>query len=151
MDMLQQVLGGQSREQVDDFVRRYDRGSPWDGIDDDEALQQYRRVTPALSDDQYVAAAQESFSRLSPEQRAEFGGWLQQEARRRGSPVPDLDGDGIQDASRLAGATNQLRQQQPGLLEGLLGGAGGGLGSPIAKAALGGIAAMAASKVIGGR
>jgi hypothetical protein len=70
MDMLHRILDGQSRQQMDDFVRRYDRGSPWDGIDDGEALDHYRRVTPILSDDQYIAAAEQSFSRLSPEQRA---------------------------------------------------------------------------------
>jgi hypothetical protein len=151
MDMLQQILGGQSRDQMDDFVRRYDQGAPWDGIDDREALDQYRRVAPALSDDDYVAAAQASFSRLSPDQRAEYGAWLQQEAARRGTQVTDLDGDGMQDAARLANATNHIRRQQPGLLEGLLGGSQGGGGltnSPVAKGALAGIAATAASKFL---
>jgi hypothetical protein len=88
--------------------------------------------------------------------------------------VPDLDGDGLddrlQDPGYLAGATTQVRTQQPGMLDSLLGGLMGGgggnaggspnagtgglgglLSSPIAKAAIGGIAAMAMSRLMGRR
>jgi hypothetical protein len=87
------------------------------------------------------------------------------QARERGASVPDLDGDGMddrfEDSGYLADATTRLRTQQPGFLDGLFGGGGGGFGggggggfggllsSPIGKAAVGGIAAMAISRLLG--
>ena len=75
--------------------------------------------------------------------------------------MPDLDRDGIddrlEDPDYLAGATTQLRGRDPGLLDSLVGGvlgggsAGGLLSSPIARAAIGGIAAMAVSEFLGRR
>jgi hypothetical protein len=154
MDVLNELLGGSQRPQYDDFVSRYDQGAPWDGIGDDEALGRYREVAPNLSNDQYRESAEEAFRRLTPEQRAEFGRWLQRQAREQHLGIPDLDRDGIddrlQDPGFLAGATEQVRERQPNLLEGLLGGSSGGglLSSPIAKAAIGGIAAMALTKLM---
>lgn len=165
MDLLTDLLGGEQGQQRQDFVRRYQEGPPWAGFDDQEALSQYQAVAPRLSENEYRESAQAAFSRLTPEQRLEFGRWLQQQSRQQGASIPDLDRDGIddrlQDPGYLAGATTQLRQQQPGLLDSLLGGVmGGGMGaaggsgggggllsSPIAKAAIGGIAALAMSRL----
>jgi hypothetical protein len=49
--------------------------------------------------------------------------------------------------------TSQVRQKDPNILEQLMGrgGTGGPLDNPIAKAAFAGIAAMAASKIMGRR
>jgi len=168
MDLLNDLLTGDQGRQRQDFVQRYEQGSPWSGFDDQEAFQQYQSVAPRLSESQFRDSAQEAFTRLSPEQRLEFGRWLQAQARQRGAHVPDLDRDGIddrlQDPGYLAGATTQLRSQQPGMLDSLLGGLMGGggnvggggngglggmLSSPIGKAAIGGIAAMAMSRVMG--
>ena len=160
MDMLAQMLGGgQNRQQCQDFVNRYDTGAPWDGISDQEAYSRYQQVAPQLSPQMYQESAQEAFSRLTPQQRLQLGQHLQQQTRQQGYNVPDLNRDGIddrlQDPAYLAQATGQLQQQQPGILGDLLGGGGGGgqgmLQSPIAKAALGGIAAMAARKMMSGR
>ena len=164
MDILNELLGGGQRQEYDDFVQRYERGAPWDDISDDEAYRRYRDVAPRLPTDQYRDSAEEAFRRLRPQQRAEFGRWLQTQARQQNLGVQDLDRDGIddrlQDPGFLANATAQVRERQPGLLESLLGGTGGGgmgssggmgggmLSSPIAKAALGGIAAMAVSRVM---
>ena len=159
MDVLADIFGPDQRQRREDFARRYEQGAPWDGIDDDEALREYQELAPQLSDSEYRDSAREAFERLTPEQRREFGRWLQMQARQQGRTVPDLDGDGIddrfQDSGYLAEATTQLRTQQPGFLEGLFGGGGsgqGGLGgllsSPIGKAAIGGIAAMALSRLM---
>ena len=161
MDMLTQILGGgQNRQQNQDFVNRYDTGAPWDGISDEEASSRYQQVAPHLSPQMYQESAQEAFSRLTPEQRLQFGQYLQQQTRQQGLNIPDLNRDGIddrlQDSAYLAQATGQLQQQQPGILGDLLGGGGRGgaqsmLQSPIAKAALAGIAAMAMKKMMSGR
>jgi hypothetical protein len=160
MDLLGQLLGGgQRREEYQDFVNRYDTGAPWDGISDQEAYSRYQQVAPQLSPQMYQESAQEAFSRLTPQQRLQLGQHLQQQTRQQGYNIPDLNRDGIddrlQDPAYLARATGQLQQQQPGILGDLLGGGGGGgqgmLQSPVAKAALAGIAAVAVKKMMSGR
>ncbi len=159
MDLLGQLLGGgQRREEYQDFVNRYDTGAPWDGISDQEARSRYQQVAPQLSPQMYQESAQEAFSRLTPQQRLQLGQHLQQQTRQQGYNIPDLNRDGIddrlQDPAYLARATGQLQQQQPGILGDLLGGGGGGQGmlqSPVAKAALAGIAAVAVKKMMSGR
>ncbi len=155
-DFLGQLMGGQQQE-FDDFSKRYDQGDPWDGFDEDEARDKYRRVAPHLSTDDYRESAEETFARMTPEQRYELGRRLQESARQEGLPF-DADGDGLRDAGNLARATSRIHQERPGFLEQILGGsgsAGGGmggmLGGGLGKAALGGIAAMAVKKMMSGR
>ena len=172
MDILQNILGGgQQRQQFQDFSNRYEQGAPFDGISEQEALERYRQVAPHLPPQMWQESAQESFSRLSPQQRMELGRYLQQGAQQRGVNFPDVNRDGIddrlQDPRYLAQVAGQMRQQQPGLFSQLLGGAMGGgqqmggggqmgdigqmLNNPIAKAALAGIAATAAKRMLSGR
>jgi hypothetical protein len=172
MDLLQNLLGGgQGRQDFQDFMNRYDRGAPYDGISEQEAMQRYRQVAPQLPPDAYQQSAQEAFAQLTPQQRRQFGQFLRQQTRQQNLNFPDLDGDGVddrfQDPNFLAQVTGRMQQQQPGLLEQLLGGAMGGMGTqmgtgrhsqgsgsmlenPIAKAALAGIAAMAMKRMMGG-
>ena len=177
MDLLQNILGGgQQRQQYQDFVNRYEQGAPYDGISDQEALSRYQQVAPHLPPDVYQESAQEAFARMSPQERMQLGRYLQQQTRQQGMNIPDLNRDGIddrlQDPRYLAQVTSQMRQQQPGIMSQLLGGAlgggmtgggmpgGGGMGgggvgellnNPIAKAALAGIAATAAKRMLSGR
>ena len=155
--MLQSILGQpQQRQQFDDFSQRYQQGAPWDGISDDEAARHYQQVAGRLPPDVYEQSAEQAFSRLSPQQRGAFGQWLREQGHQRGLDFPDVDRDGrddrLQDPGVLARMAGRAQQQQPDLFGQLLGGGGGGmLQSPIAKAALGGIAAMAFQRVLGGR
>jgi hypothetical protein len=169
MDILQNLLGGgQGRQEFQDFVQRYDQGPPYAGISDQEAVRRYQQVAPQLPPEVYQQSAQEAFARLTPQERLQLGQYLRQQTQQRNLNVPDLNQDGIddrlQDPSYLAHATTRLQQQQPGLLEQVLGAAtgqrGGGrqmggsgnlLESPIAKAALAGIAAMAVKQMMGRR
>jgi hypothetical protein len=152
MDMLQNILGGQDRSRADDFVGRYDKGAPWDGIDDTEAIDQYRRVAPNLSDDDYEESASQAFSRLDPQQRQELGRYMAQQARERNIQIDDED---YSDPNALGRMTRRANSEQPGFLENVLGGGGGTgggmLSSPIGKAAMAGIAAFAMKKFMGGR
>jgi hypothetical protein len=166
MDLLNSLMGGGGRDQAQDFVNRYDRGAPYDGIGGDEAYQQYQRVAPHLSQQDYEMSAEEAFSRMAPRERQQFAQMLSQQARQQGMRFQDLDGDGIddrmqQDPRYLAQAMGRMQQQQPGLLQQLMGGGGamggamgGGAGNllqnPLAKAALGGIAAMAMRRMMQG-
>lgn len=165
MNFLQNILGGGQEQERDyrDFVNRYEQGSPHEGYSDEEVLNRYQQVSRQLPPDVYQESAQEAFSRMSPQERMQFGQHLQQQTRQQNYNFPDLDGDGqddrYQDPNYLARATGRMHQQQPGLLGQLLGGAGsvmGGQGgnsgnifsNPLAKGALAGIAAIAAKKMM---
>ena len=162
MNLFEQLRGGgKERSDWDDFVGRYDQGPPWAGISDQEALSRYQQVAPQLPPDLYEQSAQETFARMSPQERAQFVRYLRQRAQQQNVNFPDLNQDGIddrvqQDPRELARMTTRMRQQQPGGLGALLGGGGGGgmgdmLGNPLAKAALAGVAAMAVKQMMGGR
>lgn len=66
-DMLQDNV---KREQIQDFVKRYDQGKPSDGISDQEAQQQHDQVAAQLDDSEYEQSAKESFERLDPQESA---------------------------------------------------------------------------------
>jgi hypothetical protein len=161
MDILERLVGGpDQRNDYNDFVNRYQKGSPYDSISDDEAAQRYRQVEPGLSSDQYRDSAEDAFARMSPQERAEFSRWLRTRASQQGASIPDYDlnDDGIDDRMqddprRLAEMTGQLRQHQPNVFEQLMGkgGTGGTFDNPIAKVAFAGIAAMAAQRLMGNR
>src|ERR687883_730848 len=153
MNMLEQLIGGgQQRQEYQDFTQRYDEGAPWQGISDQEAQSRFQQVAPQLPPQVYQQSAQQAFERLDPQQRMQLGQYLQQQAQQQSVAFPHQGGmDAFQNSGYLAQVTSQMHQQQPGVLGQLLGsalgggGGGGGQGlleSPIAKAALAGIAAM---------
>ena len=156
MSNLIDMLGsGSRRDEYDAFVQRFERGAPWEGIEDEEAHRRYDEVSSRISDDDYELSAREAFERLDPQQRKEMARLLRQQARQRRVDVrvfDEDDDDRLSDPQRLARMTRQVRKQQPGGLGALLGGGGGGgggmLSNPLAKAALSGIAAMAAKRVM---
>lgn len=155
MDLFDSLLGGgddrDKRSEYEDFIGRYEQGSPYDGIGADETVQRYREVDERLDDDQYRDSAEAAFARLSPQERQQFAAFLQERAGGRG--LAGSDGSRTDDPAELARMTSQVRREDPGILEQLMGrgGSGGPLDNPIAKAAFGGIAAMAASKLMGRR
>jgi hypothetical protein len=161
MDLLERVLGSpEKRTEYQDFIDRYDAAPPYDSIEDREAVDRYGQVTPELSRDQYRDSASEAFGRLSPAERAEFSRWLRTHASQQGVSVPDYDlnDDGIDDRAQndpgeLAEMTTRVREKDPSIFEQILGkgGTGGAFDNPIAKIAVAGIAAMAASKLMGAR
>src|SRR5579871_2020476 len=161
MGLLDNLLGGgQHQQQLQDFTNRYSQGSPYEGYSPQEAQQAYQQVAPQLSQDQYRAAAEQAFSQLSPQEREQLARDLHQQAQQQGMQIPGMSSgqyEQYQDPGALAQVTGHLHQQQPGLLGQLLGGgsSGGNTGSsgmsPLAKVALGGIAAMAVKNLMGGK
>ncbi len=157
MNFLDNILGGgQQQQDYQNFVNRYDQGSPSEGYSGDEVMQRYQQVAPNLQPQQFMQAAEGAFSRMSPQERTQLGQMLMQQAQQQGVNVPSFGGGGsYEDPRQLAQMATQVHQQQPGLLGQLLGGIGGGggggggggagqiLSNPVAKAALAGIAAMA--------
>ncbi len=160
MDLLEKVLGGEKKTEYEDFINRYEKGSPYDSIDDREAADRYGQIAPQLSRDQYRDSAQDAFARLSPSERADFSRWLRTRAKERGVSVQDYDlnDDGIDDRMQndpreLAEMTTRVRDSEPNIFQQILGkgGTGGMFDNPIAKIATAGIAAMAAQRLLGGR
>ena len=173
--MVDQLLGGLfggqddddepvRRQRATDFIDRYERGRPYDGIGDDEVLQNYQTVAGRLSPQEYEEAMADSFGRLSREERRELRRQMRQQ---RGDQLRDDDDD---DPRGMARELSQYRQQGSddplgGLLGGLGGMFGGGgsdqagrsqsqgdlFGGPLGKAVLGGVAAYAMKKMMGGR
>jgi hypothetical protein len=170
--MVDQLLGGLfggqddddepvRRQRATDFIDRYERGRPYDGIGDDEVIQNYQTVAGRLSPQEYEEATAEAFSRLSREERRELRRRMRQQ---RGADLRDDDDD---DPRLMARELSQYRQQGSddplgGLLGGLGGMFGGGgsaqargsqsqgdlLGGPLGKAVLGGVAAFAMKKMM---
>ncbi len=150
MGLLEGLLGAMGPQGAGDFIRRYERGAPWDGIDDREALDHYGRVAGALGPEEYRQSAEDAFSRFSPDERRQLGQHLAQQARRQDFSVGEPDPGRLDDPRELADMTSRLHGAGPGVLRGLLGAGGGGaLSNPLAKAALAGIAAMAMKRVMG--
>ena len=164
MGLLDGLLSNpQQQQDLQGYVQRYQQGAPHDGYSDQEVVQRYQQVAPQLNPQEYQAAAEQAFNRMSPQDRQQFGQYVQQQLQSQGTPTQGFGQNGgsqaYQDAGYLAQQTTQLQQQQPGLLGQLLGGGSGGggnsgggglLANPAAKAALAGIAAMAISNAMGG-
>ncbi len=163
MGFLENILGGgqHSEQNYRDFVNRYEQGAPHEGYSDEEVTSRYQQVSRQLPADVYQESAQEAFSRMSPQERMQFGQYLQQQSQQQNYNFPDSDGDGqddrYQDSNYLAQATSRMHQQQPDMLGQILGGAAGMLGgnsqggmfsNPLAKGAMAGIAAMAVKKMM---
>lgn len=147
-----------------DFVSRYETGPLSEGYTNDEALHNYSQVAGRLSPQQYEEAASEAFGKMSKEERRE----LRRSMRQRGGANVGFDDDDRDDPREMARAAAQYRQQDPGGLAGLFGmgggqqqqqqqqqqqsgGIGGLMDNPLAKVAMGGIAAVALKKMMGGR
>ncbi|MBF6589811.1 MAG: hypothetical protein IVW57_04675 [Ktedonobacterales bacterium] len=166
MGLLERLIGGGAQHsELQSFVQRFEQGAPEQGYSEQEALSNYQRVAPQLSQGDFLQASEAAFSRLSPEQRGQFGQILQQQAQQRGINVGALGQQAasgqVRDPGQLAQLTGVFHQRQPGLLGEILGGVTGGggggggggslLSNPVAKAALGGIAAMAIKRAMARR
>jgi hypothetical protein len=179
--MVDQLLGGLfggqdtddepvRRQRATDFIDRYERGRPYDGIGDDEVIQNYQTVAGRLSPQEYEEAAADAFGRLSREERRELRRRMRQQRKA------DMLDDDDDDPRSMARELSQYRQQGSddplgglfggggglgGMLGGMLGGGGGSpqasgssgdlLGGPLGKAVLGGVAAYAMKRMMGGR
>ena len=179
--MVDQLLGGlfggqddddddRRRGRARDFVSRYETGRPDEGYTDEEAAHNYRSAAGRLSPREYEEAAAETYGRMSRQERQEFARLM----RERSGGRLEVAGD---DPRELARTTARFRREEANggglaallgfgdgdeggrggdLLGAARGGRGGGglgdlMGNPLAKVALGGIAAVAMKKVLGGR
>jgi hypothetical protein len=172
MELLQGFLGDPQKQQgMNNFVQKYNEGHPSQGYSDDEVVQHFQQVAPHMSGSQMQNSAEQSFERLSPEERQQFAQWLRQRAKQKNVQLhpkyqqanPQQDQNpgflaemlGSMTGGGAAGAGGgSTASTLMGLLGGGAGGAAGGgssgmFGNPLAKAAMAGITAMAAKKLMG--
>ncbi len=142
-----QGQGGAAPSGAQDLLQRFEQGQG----SDQEAQGLHQEVAQRLPPDHYREAAEQALARLSPDDRAQLLSELQGQARKQDVNVPGLhEAQGSPAPGALANLFSSMHQQQPGMLQQLLGGGGGAFSSPVAKAAMLGIAAMGMRKLMGG-
>jgi ABC-type transport system substrate-binding protein len=144
MTDLSNVLGSSSA-QLEDMVSKFNQGQH-DQVPDNQIQQTYGQVVSQLPQDQYLQAARDAFDKLTPQQRQQLAQELQTRAQQEGINVPSTQ-TVSSDPGSLATAVSDVHAQQPNLLQQLFA-PGGVFSSPIAKAALLGITAMAAQRLM---
>ncbi|WP_242346978.1 hypothetical protein [Anaeromyxobacter terrae] len=149
MGMLDALLEGLGRESFEDFTRRWERGAPWDELRDEETIANYDRVSDEIGPAEFQEAALASVERLAPEERHRFVEELQRSARRSDLNYPGVHDEGLEDPQALAALLSRMHGERRGMIRQLLAAnettpeTGGLLASPVARAVLAGIAAMA--------
>ena len=178
--MLKGLFGGDDDDrtpQARDFISRYETGPIDQGYSDDEAYENFQRVSRHADPETMQRAAEQAFSRMDPSQRAQVAQMLAQRGGGQG-----MMGGRQDDPRQMAGMVSQMQRDNPGGLASLFGGggtggSGGGIGETIGnllggdqssrsggsggsgggfpggtlgKVALGGIAAFAMKEILGG-
>lgn len=120
-----------------------------DHIHDTDVHDSYGQVASQLPQDQYVEAARDAFARLSPQQREQLARELQTRAPQQGVTTAATQ-NVSSDPDSLANAVGDVHAQEPNLLQQMFA-PGGMFSNPAAKAALLGITAIAAERLMGSR
>jgi hypothetical protein len=136
--------GGQAQQDYQGFVGRYDQGAPYDGISDEEAQQRHDELAQQLSPGDYQQAAQDSFTNMSGDERAQVGQQLADHAQQQGLDSANIEAAGQGDPSSMGAIAGMLHEQAPGIVGQVLGG-----GGQASKGALAGIVANAARRFLG--
>lgn len=157
-DKLNELLGQDTGRQDEyrDFERRY-RESP-DQISNEEAARRYREMMAHAPEDHDVPEAEaeyeRAFSRMSPDERRELARRYQEATRDDSRSFEgyrsDLDLERASSPRELGRMTRQASQQDPDLLESLLGG-NSPLNSTGGRMAMAGLAAFAAKRFMNKR
>jgi len=145
---IQNILDKFGGGNLDEILQGFGPGRP-DHVSDTDVHDSYGQVAAQLPQDQYVSAAREAFSKLTPQQREELAREIQTRAPQQGVTTPATQNISP-DPDSLAQAAGDVHAQQPNLLQQMFA-PGGTFSSPVAKAALLGITAMAAQRLMGSR
>ena len=123
-------------------------------VSSEDATAAYSHLTGQLSPEEFQQVAANAYNQLSPAQRSEVADYLRNQAQQQGGTVATTSlptpSAAAGDPGALADATAQIHSQGPNILQQLFA-PGGVLSSPIAKAAVLGITAMAAQRLTGRR
>lgn len=148
MNELSGLLGGSGGAELQQLVTSFETGQHQQ-VPDSQVQQTYGKTAAQLPQDQYLQAARDAFNHLTPEQRQQFAQELQTQAQQHGMSVP-VAPQAPGEPGGLANAVAQVHAQQPTMLQQWFA-PGGQFSSPVAKAALLGITAMAAQRLMGRR
>jgi len=143
-DLINRVGGGN----LDSILSSFNQGQH-DQVSDQQVHESYGQVAAPLPQDQYVQAARDAFEKLTPQQREELARELQTKAPQQGVTTPATQ-NVSPDPGSLATAVGDVHAQQPNLLQQMFA-PGGMFSNPAAKAALLGITAMAAQRLMATR
>jgi hypothetical protein len=124
-----------------------------DAVSNQDASTAFNHVATTLSPEEFQQVAADAYQKLTPAQRSEVADYLQRQTQQQGTAVAtNLPSPAVaaNDPGALASATAQIQAQEPNLLQQLFA-PGGAFSSPIAKAAVLGITAMAAQRLMGKR
>ena len=148
MNDLTQMLR-QLPQSVTDVVQQVQAGNH-DAVSSADANAAFSHVTNQLSPQEFQQVAANAYERLTPAQRSEVADYIQKQTAQQGTTVSNLPSPAAaaNDQNALAAATAQIHAQQPNLLQQLFA-PGGAFSSPIAKAVVLGITAVAAQRIAG--
>jgi hypothetical protein len=123
-----------------------------DAVSNEDANAAFSHVANQLTPEEFQQVAANAYQQLSPAQRSDVADYLRKQTQQQGTTVSNLPSPSAaaNDPNALAGATAQIQAQEPNLLQQLFA-PGGVFSSPIAKAAVLGITAMAAQQIAGRR
>ena len=143
-NLLNRLGGGDLESMLSKFTN-----GQHDDVPDHQVHETYGQVATQLPQDQYVQAARDAFERLTPEQREEFARQLQTKTQQQSITTPGTQSVSS-DPGSLAKAVGEVHAEQPNMLQQMFA-PGGVFSNPVAKAALLGISAMAAQRLMGNR
>jgi hypothetical protein len=145
---LSDVINRIGRGDLQGMLDKFNAGQH-DDVPDSQVHDSYGQVATQIPQDQYEQAARDAFEKLTPQQREQFAKELQQQTQQRGVNAPAAQ-TASSDPGSLASAVGEVHAEQPNLLQQMFA-PGGVFSNPAAKAALLGITAMAAQRLMGSR
>jgi len=155
MDVLKNIFGGGTPDNYEQRAQQYQQSyqsGQMGGLNDQDVAQRYQQTLQYAPPEVLQQAHEEAFSRLSPQEQQQIVNHLQQAHNDPNQPFqyPQFNNGGQQgySPSQMGGMMRQAQQQQPDLLQNMLG-QGGALSSPMAKMAMAGVAAIAAQHLMG--
>ena len=147
MDVLQKIFaGGDPQQQYQQA-----QSGQYQDISHQDAVNAYQNAVQQAPPEVVEQAHEQAFSQLPMQQRQQVVQQFQQAANDPQQPFNYGFSGGPQDYDprNVGRMVTQAQQQQPDLLQQVLG-PGGVLSNPMAKAALVGVAAIAAQRLMGG-
>jgi hypothetical protein len=145
MTDLSSIVSSIGGADLENMVTKFNQGQH-DQVPDQQVQDAHSQIAAQLPQDQYVQAARDAFQKLSPEQRQQLATELQSTAQQQGVNVPSTQ-TVSSDPGSLATTVGDIQAQGPNVLQQMFA-PGGMFSSPIAKAALLGITAMAAQRLM---
>jgi hypothetical protein len=117
--------GGGERSGYGNLLGCYERGAPYEGISEDDAVRWHDQVARLLSHDEYQRAATDAIAAMPGGERLELGDYLRQ-AEARGKfahrELREADDSRLADPHFLGTVLGSLHNQDPDLLRIVLAG-----------------------------